>query len=53
MNKMDKIVTYLDNTLKNDDIPDYPGAINGLQLGDLKNTQGGRSRRCRVALKGN
>ena len=32
MNKMDKIVTYLDNTLKNDDIPDYPGAINGLQL---------------------
>lgn len=32
MNKLDKIVNYLDKTLKNNDIPDYPGAINGLQL---------------------
>ena len=32
MDKLDKIISYLDNTLKNNEIPDYPGALNGLQL---------------------
>ncbi len=29
---LDEIVTYLDRHLKTDAIPDYPGALNGLQL---------------------
>jgi|TARA_B110000116_G_C16797421_1_gene567708 dinuclear metal center YbgI/SA1388 family protein len=32
MHKLDKIVAYLDQELKIKQIPDYPGAINGLQL---------------------
>lgn len=32
MPKLDSIVTHLDQHLKIDSIPDYPGALNGLQL---------------------
>ena len=32
MAKLDDIVTHLDGLLKTAEIPDYPGALNGLQL---------------------
>ena len=37
MHKLDKIIAYLDQELKIKQIPDYPGAINGLQLRGKKN----------------